>query len=86
VQYLGELGAEVRVVRNDEISVADIKVKVPISGQPAVVYNLPGSRQHINLIPAEAVEGEFLSHDHQPDQEHLNGKDDPFHNWGVFGG
>ena len=29
VQYLGELGAEVRVVRNDEISVADIKALAP---------------------------------------------------------
>jgi anthranilate synthase component 2 len=29
VQYLGELGAEVQVVRNDEISVADIKALAP---------------------------------------------------------
>ena len=29
VQYLGELGAEVRVVRNDEIAVADIKALAP---------------------------------------------------------
>ena len=29
VQYLGELGAEVQVVRNDEISVADIRALAP---------------------------------------------------------
>ncbi len=29
VQYLGELGAEVRVVRNDEIAVADIEALAP---------------------------------------------------------
>lgn len=29
VQYLGELGAEVRVVRNDEITVADIEALAP---------------------------------------------------------
>jgi anthranilate synthase component 2 len=29
VQYLGELGAEVQVVRNDEIAVADIKALAP---------------------------------------------------------
>ncbi len=29
VQYLGELGAEVRVVRNDEVSVADIEKMAP---------------------------------------------------------
>jgi anthranilate synthase component 2 len=29
VQYLGELGADIQVVRNDEVSVADILVKKP---------------------------------------------------------
>ena len=38
VQYLGELGAEMRVVRNDEVSVEDIEANL----QPAKILISPG--------------------------------------------
>ena len=48
VQYLGELGAEVEVVRNDEVTLAQIGERIAAGTQRLVVSPGPGS-------PADAV-------------------------------
>ena len=39
VQYFGELGAEIKVVRNDELSVAEIEALHQIPGEGIVVVD-----------------------------------------------
>jgi anthranilate synthase component 2 len=100
VQYLGELGAEVKVVRNDELTVAEIEASTPSASwcRPAPARRprraCPGGDQHFaGKLPILGVclghqsIGQAFGGDVVRARQVMHGKTSPvFHEQGVFPG
>ncbi len=102
VQYLGELGAEVHVVRNDEISVADIEAlapeKIVISPGPctpneagismAVIEAYAGKLPLLGICLGHQSIGQVFGGDVVRARQVMHGKTSPIHHRGegVFRG
>lgn len=102
VQYLGELGAEVKVVRNDECSIGDIRAMAPekiiISPGPcapdqagislAVVEEFSGQIPILGICLGHQSIGQFFGGDVVRAQQVMHGKTSPVHHngKGVFAG
>ena len=102
VQYLGELGADVHVVRNDEISVADIEAlapeKIVISPGPctpneagismAVIEAYAGKLPLLGICLGHQSIGQVFGGDVVRARQVMHGKTSPIHHRGegVFRG
>ncbi len=102
VQYLGELGAEVQVVRNDEISVADIAALAPerivISPGPctpneagismAVIESYAGKLPLLGICLGHQAIGQVFGGEVVRARQVMHGKTSPIHHRGegVFRG
>ncbi|MDO9624212.1 MAG: aminodeoxychorismate/anthranilate synthase component II [Pseudomonas sp.] len=102
VQYLGELGAEVRVIRNDELSVAEIAALQPerivVSPGPctpneagvslAVIQHFAGQLPILGVCLGHQSIGQAFGGDVVRARQVMHGKTSPvFHeNSGVFAG